>query len=440
MRRPLIVYVDTVSLDRSQSMLDAAARRGISTAIVCPPGGWRDSTGPVARVIETEDFGFANLERITSELENEFEVRGLQSSFGPFRKEGFVHEAVALVAANRRLPHCPIEALYRATNKYLAREALSAAQLPNVPFGLAIDEDSLLAATRSVGYPLVLKPLTGVGSSLILKCYDDGQALDNFRLALRELPRAYYGQLRMARHHSSSASGGTREFDPTRSMLVERYLEGREASVECLVIGDDVIPLVIHDKIMMEETDRVFFEHLLVAPPERFSPSQVANLRDYAVRVVRAIGLRDMFCHVELRYDESAGPLLLEINPRLGAGCVRDSIETFTGIDVANMEVDLIVGDVSRPTLVPRSSRQHALAFLFSPHSGILEEFSGLRRVLRLPEVRVVRVGHVVGDRIGGDYEEVFLASIWMESADANTAQRLYERIRQMVRIRVDRS
>ena len=437
MSSSLIIYVDTVSLDLAEGVIDAAAQRDICTAVIGPPESLSPADSAATRNIETDDFSCENLRRIVSQLERDFDVVGIHSSFGPFRPEAFVQESVATLAAERGLVHNPIPALYRGTNKYLAREALDAAGVNNIPFGLATNESELLEVCRSIGYPVILKPLTGVGSSLILKSNDDAQARENFRLALANLPAAYYGQLRMASHRFATADGKLTEFDPQRSMLVEKYIAGREASVECLVTGEEVFPLVVHDKVVMEETDKVFFEHLLVAPPARFTPAEVAKMRDYAVQVVKAMGLRNMFCHVELRYDESAGPMLLEINPRMGAGCVRDSIETFTGIDADDTEVALMLGEVDEPRISPLSDERHAMAFLFSPRAGVLKKFSGMQRVLELPEVLVVRIGYSKGDHVGGDCEEVFLASIWMEAADIDAAQQSYDRIREIVRIQV---
>jgi biotin carboxylase len=417
-------------------MLTGARKRGISVAVVCPPESWHGEQRDT-RLIETDNFSAPNLRKIVARLSHDFAIVGMCSSFGPFRPEGFVHQAVATVAAELGLPHNTLDALYRTSNKYLAREALAASRIPSVPFALATDEPSLLAASRSMGYPIVLKPITGVGSSLILRCNDDRQAADKFRLAMQVLPQAHYEQVRMARHRFRTLDGALTEFDPVRSMLVEKYIEGREASVECIAIGDRVEALVVHDKVVMEEAPTICFEHLLVAPPERFTADEVEAMRTYAVSVVQAIGLRNLFCHVELRFTED-GPRLLEINPRLGAGCVRDSIETFTGMDVEAMEVALVVGDCRLPEIVPRSTERHAMVFLFSPRSGVLVEMSGLRRVLRFPEVRAVRVGHQAGDRVGGDHEEVFLASIWMEAPDTERAQALYQRIRETVCIRVD--
>ncbi len=47
----------------------------------------------------------------------------------------------------------------------------------------------------------------------------------------------------MAPHAVAMTHGAVFHFAPQRMMLVERYLPGREASVECLVTGGRIHPL-----------------------------------------------------------------------------------------------------------------------------------------------------------------------------------------------------
>lgn len=98
-------------------------------------------------------------------------------------------------------------------------------------------------------------------------------------------------------------------------MLVEKYIEGPEASIEIVATETDVIPLLVHDKVLVSEGDRVVYEHLLVVPPVRFTPEELENIRRYAVEVAKATGIKNSLCHVEIRYDKHSGPQLLEINP-----------------------------------------------------------------------------------------------------------------------------
>jgi biotin carboxylase len=435
-RRPLIVYIDAFGVATAETIADAAARRRIATALVCPPGALSAQDGRIVRIIETNDFSIANLRRLLARLDRGYRIRGLYSLFGPFRADGFLHGAVATLAAERGLAHSPQLALAAATNKFFARYCLGAAGVPDVPFGVASDETSLLAIARRIGYPVVLKPLTGVGSSLIFRCRDDAEARRLWRKAMRQLPGAHYEQLRMAPHAIATAQGAVFSFDPSRSMLVERYLPGREASVECLVVGDRVVPLVVHDKLDVEEITGSVLEHLLVVPPLRFTRSEIRRLRSHAAASVRALGLRNTFCHVELRWVDGLGPRILEINPRIGAGCIADSIETFTNLRVDDARVALILGK-RLPRVKTRAAPRHAIVFLFTPRSGTMTALDGLEDVNEWDGVNAVRVMSEIGERVGGDTEEGFVASIFLEARNEREARRACARIQKRVRIEV---
>ena len=254
----------------------------------------------------------------SAQLEHNYTIRGLYSLFGPFRDDGFLHESVAALAAERGLSHSPAAALAAATNKFDARYCLGAAGVPDVPFGLADDKASLIAVARSISYPVVLKPLTGVGSSLIFRCRNDAETRKAWHHAKRQLPRAHYAQLRMAAHTVITPQGVVFTFDPARTMLVERYLPGREASVECMVVGENVMPLVVHDKLDVEEvTGRC--SSICWSLPRCVSRHPRSKAARHAAASIRALGLRNMFCHVELRWVDGHGPRILEVNPRVGA-------------------------------------------------------------------------------------------------------------------------
>jgi predicted ATP-grasp superfamily ATP-dependent carboligase len=240
----------------------------------------------------------------------------------------------------------------------------------------------------------------------------------------------------MAPHAIATAQGAVFAFDPSRSMLVERYLPGREASVECLVANDRVVPLVVHDKLDVEEITGSVLEHLLVAPPLRFTLSEIRQLRSHAAAAVRALGLRNTFCHVELRWVDGLGPRILEINPRVGAGCVADSIETFTNVRVDDARVALILGKRMAPVKMRRAPR-HAMVFLFAPRSGTITRLDGLEDVNEWDGVNAVRVISEVGDHVGGDTEEGFVASIWLGARNEREARRACARIQKRVRIEV---
>lgn len=432
----LIVYVDTSALEMAVGLGARAALQGIETALVCPPG-----TAPAdhdfVEVVETDDFGIDNLRRIVEALEQRWKVVAVTTCYGPYRPEGFVQEAVSVLADERGLPHSPVEAVARATDKFLARDALQAGGLAVGGFGLVTDEESARSHARRIGLPVVLKPVTGVGSSLVVRCDTEDEVVARRREVLELIPRGHYPHLRMAAHDAVLADGTAVRIDPVTTLLMEEYFPGREASVECLVVDRQVVPLVVHDKPSVDEAALTVYERVLVTPPERFTAAEVGELTDYARRAVELLGLRWCFCHVELRYVDGVGPRLLEVNPRIGAGCVADSIEAAWGFGVGAMHVDLVLGRAVVPPRRPGSTGPLAMALLFSPRSGTLRRLDGIERVRRLPEVEAVRVGYEVGDVVGGDAEEVFLVSVWMRVRDTAHALALHDRIVDLVDIEV---
>ena len=358
-RPPLIVYIDALGAGLSESIAEAAAARGIATAVICPPGEMRGRRQFVWRVIRTRDFSLDNLRRLVAAIERSHSIRGFYSLFGPFRRDGFLHGHVATLAAERGLSHSPPSAPAAATTNLFPRYTIGPAEPPAAPPGPPFDEASALSVARGIGYPVVLKPLTGVGSSLIFKCRNDAELRRFWHKARRELPRAHYAQLRMAPHSIAAPCGAVFTFDPARMMLVERYLPGSEASVECIVVGDNVTPLVVHDKLDVEEITGSVLEHLLVAPPLRFTPREVKALRSHAAAAIRALGLRNTLCHVELRWGDGEGPRILEINPRVGAGCVADSIATVTNVDADAARLSPILGAAPRDAVTVHAAQRH---------------------------------------------------------------------------------
>jgi len=50
-------------------------------------------------------------------------------------------------------------------------------------------------------------------------------------------------------------------------MLAEEVIDGYEISVECLCTGHQILPLVMHDKLDVEQSSYSSYENLLVSPP-----------------------------------------------------------------------------------------------------------------------------------------------------------------------------
>lgn len=438
MTKPVVLYIDKTAAHIVPSLAKKGKALGYGAVFVHDAAKTVESPEVFERLIPTTDWSYEGLRKLRDEIAGQYDIKGLYCVHGFFHEDkGPIGGHVARLAEEMGLPSQTEGAVYRANNKYLTRDALRAAGVRTVDFGLATDEASLLEHARRIGFPVVLKPVLGVASSLILKCRDDKELISQFRLALERLPVCGYRDLFGCPHEYTDASGARVRFQPGKSMLVEKYIAGREASVECAISESQIVPLLVHDKLRVEESEKVVYEDLLVVPAVRFTERETWEMREYAMQVVRAVGLKNTLAHVELRYGEE-GPQLLEINPRVGGMCVIDSLRTMLGFDAEEAMVRLATGTFTVPPTAPKTPELHAMFALYPDHGGRLAAVDGLETLQGLPGVLDAKLRVPVGTKIAADDEELFLVTCWMRGGSLGAIEEVYEKARECVKFRVE--
>ena len=405
---PVVVLVQHFPFLAAIRMAKAARAAGFTPVVIGP------ANAPVARVEElgvqvvtTEDWSREALERIVTEIGSRAPVAGILSTAGLFTGQGLLAAHVAEIARERGLPYAPPSSLWRANNKYLMRRRLEEAGVYTVRYALAEDAGSLRRAYEHVRFPLVVKPICGIGSSFIYRCGDAGEAQAALAHYQANASSGYYRHV--LERHRVGIDGVTFDFDPTRQVLVEEAIDGRECSVECLCDDADVRPLLVHDKLDVEQAAYCSFENLLIVPPIRLSAAEAAEVRTYARDVVRALGLRNAFCHVELRIDALGRPSVMEVNPRIGGMRVIDSLRDLCGVDYGSAMIRIAAGlpiDVPEPC---RIEGYRGMMAVYPRRSGTIAELSGVERAAAIPGVLDIKSYFTVGDEVGGDFEEVFV-------------------------------
>ncbi len=431
-----IVYIDNYQLGHADSWSSAIQARGMVSVAI---GHARDCAAltQVDWGIPIDRFDAVTIESALVAVEQTYRIRGIRCMFGPEENGHSVAALVADARGRRGLAGPSAEAIALCNVKSLTRDALDAANIENVAYAVVRSADEAAAFARDFDGVTIMKPLTGVAAGLIRRCAAPADAARGFADILRHLPHAHHRPLRSA-GFTARTPWGEVAVDPRRSVLIEAYIDGPEISVECLALADRVIPLVVHDKIMLDEDGWTVREPLLVAPPARFGRADVRVFKAYAAACVSATGLTDTLCHVELRIDPVRGPLLLEINPRIGAGCIRDSLQTFWGLDPIATDIDLVCGAVPAITTFERTNRAHAMIFVFTEHHGRLRAIDGLESVLRQPGVLAVRRMAQNGDAVDGRREEQFLVGIWRRLRDGQSAEQAYAQALSAIAVHIE--
>ncbi|MGP3953683.1 ATP-grasp domain-containing protein [Streptomyces sp. 7N604] len=303
-------------------------------------------------------------------------LEGITSS-----SEYFVATA-ARAARKLGLPAPDGDAIARCRHKSTQRALLAGAGVP-VPAFRAVEEAAgAVHAAEEIGYPVVVKPVSGSGSVGVRLCRDRGE-------------------VRQWADGLLSRTGDERGAPVARQILVEAAARGPEFSVETFDSG--VVAVV--GKHTGSEPFFVETGHDVPAP---VPPDRRARLGETAVAALGALGLGWGAAHTELRWT-ARGPVVIEVNPRLAGGMIPAAVRAAAGIDL----VDAVIARASggEPAPAGPGEGHAAIRFLMASGTGRVASVAGVEEAAAAPGVvqartsaapgSTVRLTHSFQDRLG---------------------------------------
>lgn len=341
------------------------------------------------------------------------------------------------------LQYVPADAIRCCNNKFMMRKALDAAGLPNVSAELIQDEAELAEAAKRIGFPLIFKPIFGAGSALISKCDNLDHLKAHYRL-FREVyaktPSAvHYGG---SQHQFRTSDGVEYNYTPGRTAMLEGYLDGTEATIECIVHEGEPTPLLIHEKLLVTHEASTVLEHLLIIPPVSFTARQIEEAIAYCRACVAALKLDKSLVHFEFRMT-AAGPRVIEINPRVGGFYVHRSLQDLAGLDPFLSNISMLAGEFdprminrAENTIRHRREGYHTMFVVYPPRSGHLVALEGAMRAAQRPGVREFRIASHRG-HIERDTEEEYIAKFWATAASPEEVNQLYQDVQSDLRAEI---
>ncbi|HVG07841.1 MAG TPA: ATP-grasp domain-containing protein [Thermoanaerobaculia bacterium] len=257
-------------------------------------------------------------------------------------------------------------------NKFETRKALRAAGLAVPEFRLAASEEEACRAAREVAYPCVVKPPADSSSKGVRLVRDGEELLDHFR------------QL----HAWGSNDRGQRL---SGEVLIESLLTGPEVSVETVTLSPgDVRVIGITAKHLSPPPLFVEVGHDFPAAPAALGEEEAAAIHGMVLAALAAVGFDFGPAHTEIRLTP-AGPVVVEINPRLAGGMIPELVRHALGIDLLTAFLNQLDG---QPVdLAPLRAEWASIRFLIAGRSGCLAGVSGVDEARRVPSVREVSIG-----------------------------------------------
>jgi biotin carboxylase len=261
-------------------------------------------------------------------------------------------------------------------NKDLTRSALRTAGLATPDFWMVSSERDARWLARHVRYPCIVKPPADSSSHGVRMVSTGEELLAHYR-TLSAWTENVRGQ---------HLDGG---------VLIESLLEGAEYSVETMTLAPGATRVIgVTDKHLSEPPHFVELGHDF---PSNAEERVRHGLEEMTLRALAAVGFDFGPAHTELRWTR-AGPVVVEINPRLAGGMIPELVWHATGIDLLAAWFDLLLGNPV--SLVPRRAHSASIRFLTSTRSGRLAGSCGTAEARAFDSVREVCVTRGTGDRV----------------------------------------
>lgn len=258
----------------------------------------------------------------------------------------FWDDAVALTARLAQhfgLVTSPPEAIDIAHDKYATRLALEKHGLA-CPGHRVITTQDRLRLKEVIGdltFPLVLKPVQGATSIGVYVCHDMEELEENLDKGVSVLTSVYDNSELMGLVFDDSPTSCTKQSDGLLSFVLEEFIDGPEVDIDMIVRGGEVLYAKVSDDwdpVMPWRTETG------VNYPSRLPEQAHLDFVEASVAVVEAFGITEGVLHMEMKYDTTKGPTLIECNPRLGGGPCHFFHKELYGVDLALEHVALMCG------------------------------------------------------------------------------------------------
>jgi biotin carboxylase len=259
--------------------------------------------------------------------------------------EPLVMQAAEL-AAEFGVPGLGIPGVQGCRDKHSARIRLTAGGLLQPGFEMAADLAQAQAAARQIGYPVVVKPRALGASMGVVLARNEQELEDAFTVA------------------SNASLVGDATFHG--GAIIEEYAIGPEISIDAAVHKGEYLPMFVARK---RSGDHPYFEEVghVVDAAEPLMDDPV--LMGVLARAHEVLEIEDGITHSEVRLTEG-GPLIIEINGRLGGDLIPFLGKIATGIDPGEVMVDIALGQ--RPDVTRRQRGAVGIRFGYPAHDCLL--------------------------------------------------------------------
>ncbi|MGU9544578.1 ATP-grasp domain-containing protein [Bacillus cereus] len=183
------------------------------------------------------------------------------------------------------------------------REQMMLKKIPSIPFSVVTNVEDVESFAEKVGYPIILKSTIGSGSRQVHKL----EHSDEIHSALNSIRQQF----------------------PNANIIAERFLVGKEISVECFSWDGKHSVVAIIDKLT---TGAPFFVEIGHSTPSTLPSHILEKVKRLTIDFLNAIEQTHGPTHTEIMIYEDE-PYIIESHTRGGGGLIFEIVENVYGIN-----------------------------------------------------------------------------------------------------------
>jgi carbamoyl-phosphate synthase large subunit len=214
------------------------------------------------------------------------------------------------------------EAIDLAEDRRRFEQFLSELGVPQPPGAGVTSLDEALSVAKLIGYPVLVRPSYVLGGRAMEIVHNDSELKRYIKLAL--------------------------ELDTKHPVLIDKYLEGKEAEVDAIGDGKDVLIPGIMEHI--ERAGVHSGDSMALYPGVNLTEAEVETLVDYTIKIGLALKIKGLmniqFVIMPGSDNQGSSVYVLEVNPR-GSRTIP-FISKVTGVPMVKVAINVMLGKTLR--------------------------------------------------------------------------------------------
>lgn len=255
------------------------------------------------------------------------------------------------------------------TNKGKLFENFSKYGVPIPPRVLTKNLSESLSAVRKLGFPVILKPEYSFGASRgVIRVNAFSELEEKFKF--------------------------TEKFCLKKGVVVEKYIDGLEHTIESLTIDGKTHIMAISDKIRVSDP---YCVGISLDYPSKENSNIIKKLENAARKAIMASGIRNGATHIEA-ISRNGKVFVIDFGGRGGAGGFIPAviIPKINGINMIKCMIQLALGE-QISSLFPQYSRSVVYRF-FTAKPGVVKKITGVKKVKKFSWLLGIHLSVTKGD------------------------------------------